>query len=612
MKRLGVALATTLMLVSAGAATAACKLGRIVEFPVTMHGLAPWTTVKINGQDASFILDSGAFYSTMSPAKAAELHLPLESAPFGFEVIGVGGAAPHVNIATVDTLTIAGVTVPRVQFLVAAMGGGGSAGLLGENILHIADVEYDLAHGSVWLMRPEGCGRAVLAYWAKGIPYNVIDQEIDNERDHHIYGDVIVNGVRLKAMFDTGFNSSTITSRAAARAGLRPEMEGAKPVGVIIGIGSKVNKSWSVPVASFKIGDEEIKNTRIQIGGVELDNTDMTLGADFFLAHHVYVANSQRKIYFTYNGGSVFNLTTPPHKLEGGDAAANSPPPVVPGAPSATSPQAPAAPSNSDAPKDAEGYSRRGSALAAQKDYEAAIAEYTKAIQMKPDEGRYYFQRAQAHMGLRQAFLAMADLDETLKHQPDNVDALITRAELRTGGQDQAGAAHDLDSASAAAAVQADIRLRMALDDERLERFDQAIAELDRWLPAHLDEVQAPQAYNTRCWARANLGRDLDKALDDCNRSIRGGRNGANLDSRGLVHLRRGEYDQAIADYNAALAIRANLAWSLFGRGVAQIYKGERAAGDLDIAAAKAIAPKIVETARSRGITVPASPPPSK
>ena len=37
----------------------------------------------------------------------------------------------------------------------------------------------------------------------------------------------------------------------------------------------------------------------------------MLIGADFFLSHRIYVASSQRKLYFTYNGGPVFNLDTP-------------------------------------------------------------------------------------------------------------------------------------------------------------------------------------------------------------------------------------------------------------------------------------------------------------
>ena len=34
----------------------------------------------------------------------------------------------------------------------------------------------------------------------------------------------------------------------------------------------------------------------------------MLIGADFFRAHHVYVARGQGKMYFTYLGGPVFRI----------------------------------------------------------------------------------------------------------------------------------------------------------------------------------------------------------------------------------------------------------------------------------------------------------------
>ena len=38
----------------------------------------------------------------------------------------------------------------------------------------------------------------------------------------------------------------------------------------------------------------------------------MLLGADFLRAHRVLVAHSQRKLYFTYTGGPVFQPTQRP------------------------------------------------------------------------------------------------------------------------------------------------------------------------------------------------------------------------------------------------------------------------------------------------------------
>ena len=107
---------------------------------------------------------------------------------------------------------------------------------------------------------------------------------------------------------------------------------------------------------------------------------------------------------------------------------------------------------------------------------------------------------------------------------------------------------------------------------------------------------------NGRCWARAQLGQDLDKALGDCNRALRMIKTSGFLDSRGLVYLRLGRLDEAIADFDAALAENPKLAWSLYGRGLARLKKGMKAEGDADIKAALAIRPRLAETARRVGL----------
>ena len=50
---------------------------------------------------------------------------------------------------------------------------------------------------------------------------------------------------------------------------------------------------------------------------------DVLIGADFFMAHHVYVANSQGKLYFTYSGGPVFRTAVPQAAVASGDPKAH-------------------------------------------------------------------------------------------------------------------------------------------------------------------------------------------------------------------------------------------------------------------------------------------------
>ena len=74
------------------------------------------------------------------------------------------------------------------------------------------------------------------------------------------------------------------------------------------------------------------------------------------------------------------------------------------------------------------------------------------------------------------------------------------------------------------------------------------------------------------------------------------------LHSRGLVRLRRGEYDQAIVDYTRALKLQPDLAWSHYGRGVAELREGMKDQGQADIDAAIKLQPDIAAEARQREI----------
>ena len=258
--------------------------------------------------------------------------------------------------------------------------------------------------------------------------------EPSSASEPHTIGEVRVNGTKLRAMFDTGAARSMVSRRAAERAGLNLEAEGVATGGSWFGLGRKPIRSWLVPVASFAIGEEEIRNTRLRVADTEVPGADMLIGADFFLSHRVYVATSQRKLFFTYNGGAVFNLEAAPKQSTVAQApapptAAASADGSAPGATDAAAGEAAGGLGNS-APVDAAGYARRGAAFAGRKEYERAIADLTQACTMAPGEASYFYARGQARWAVRQFLPASADFDEALRLKPGDPAMMITRAEL--------------------------------------------------------------------------------------------------------------------------------------------------------------------------------------
>jgi tetratricopeptide (TPR) repeat protein len=129
------------------------------------------------------------------------------------------------------------------------------------------------------------------------------------------------------------------------------------------------------------------------------------------------------------------------------------------------------------------------------------------------------------------------------------------------------------------------------------------VTQLDQWIAENPHDERLAGGLNDRCWARAQLGIDLDKALADCNAALRlNPGDPTTLDSRGLVQLRLGDFDKSIADYDAALRLRPNAAWSLYGRGLAELRKGLSAPGQADIKAATVIDPRLPDEARTAGL----------
>jgi tetratricopeptide (TPR) repeat protein/predicted aspartyl protease len=551
-----------------------CQVARLLELPVTMNSLRPVVPAKINNRDAKFVLDSGAFYSMMTSATAAEYHLNLTPGPFGLRVTGIGGST-DAQIATVKEFTLAGVTFKNVEFLA-----GGSeiayAGLLGQNFLEKVDVEYDLANGAIRLFRTQDCDHALLAYWLKpDQPYSSMHIEAINPNNPHTMGVASINGRSLRVIFDTGAATSVLTAGAAARAGVKPDSEGVVEAGYSGGIGRGRVKTYIARFDSFKIGDgEEIKNARLRFADIDI-GADMLLGADFFISHRVFVANKEHRLFVSYIGGPVFNLSK-----SGGEASAANPA----AQPQAADDAAPAPDAAVASTQDAAELARRGAALAARRDFVPALADLSKAIELDPNEPEYYFQRANAYWASGQADPALQDFDHTIALKKDFLQAYLPRARLHLQKKDKPAALADLETLNGLAPPQADLRFPLAEFYEREEEFSAAIIQYDLWIKNHPDDAKMVSALGERCLAKALQNQDLGGGLSDCNKAIRmadkKNPNNAHLYSnRGLILLRQGDYRKALADFDADIKVEPRSARALYARGVAKARMNKAAEG---------------------------------
>lgn len=563
------------MLLSGTTLAATCRLADYGALPVEMEGNRATTMATINGQNTRLILDTGAMFNAMSRANAADLKLRLSMLPFGMRGSGIGGSF-GIELARIKDFGILGATLHNIEFLVGGSDMG--TGLMGASFLDLADLDIDLAHGKLHLMKPSGCGARPMAYWATDGNFQTADLLSSlNASDRRSFVNVIINGKKIRAMLDSGSEATLLTRSAAERAGIDLSAAGVKTSWRTGGAGARSFQTWMVPIASYSIGTETISHSKVLVMdgriGTDGDAPDMLLGVDFFLAHHIYIANSQGKMYFTYNGGRVFSLAQAP----GGDGKPDS-----------------AAADAADAPRTADDYALRGQADLSRGETAAALADLDKAIGMGPGKADWYATRARAHLLLGQPDTAMGDLDQAIRLDPGDVAALLQRARLKLAHKDKAGAESDVAAARQLAQPGSQQSRVIAQFYIATGQPAEALPLLDDWIRLHRGDHGLGAVLDDRCRARGFAGVMLDKALRDCRKAIKlDGAKLAYLESEALVQLRLQDYAKAITGFEQVLAQRPHSAWARYGLGLARIRSGLVDAGNADIAAARAINPQI-------------------
>ncbi len=196
-----------------------------------------------------------------------------------------------------------------------------------------------------------------------------------------------------------------------------------------------------------------------------------------------------------------------------------------------------------------------------------AISDFGLALRVNPRLARVYVERGLVHHARGAYDAAIADYDVALQLEPSYALAAERRQQ----------------SLSA--------------------RGEASLSQLDAISQAIEADPNNSALWNSRCWERAVRGVELEFALSDCDRALSLNPDDANAyDSRGLVHLKRGEPQAAMIDYDAAVTLEPNFAHFLYGRGVARVRAGMIAEGEADLEAARRMEPGVVDQYRAYGI----------
>ena len=318
---------------AAPAAAQPCQVGRVARLAVDWEdGNRPLVSIGVNGQQILALVDTGATLTTMFRNGAERLGLNLSA--MRASARGAGGAVRLMR-TRINELSVGGQMARSVDMTVFDQNWPGrqEIGLvLGQNMLSGWDVEFSLAAGEMNFFQTSGdCEETALAYW--GDDWTAAPMLPARNPNDHVRAEVIINGQTMVALLDTGAPTSSISLDAARRAGVTPDSPEVIEAGSTGGIGTRRVPTWLGRFTSFQFADEVIRNPQLRIVDYSAPRSrirhDLLLGADFFRTHRVLFAYSQRRIYFSYLGGRVFQVTGPldlvdeDEEAEGAAAPAN-------------------------------------------------------------------------------------------------------------------------------------------------------------------------------------------------------------------------------------------------------------------------------------------------
>jgi serine/threonine protein kinase/regulator of sirC expression with transglutaminase-like and TPR domain len=200
----------------------------------------------------------------------------------------------------------------------------------------------------------------------------------------------------------------------------------------------------------------------------------------------------------------------------------------------------------------ASDYNNRGLTYHNLQQYEAALVEYNRAIDLDPTIALVYNNRGATHRALKEYRAALADYSRAIELDPTDAQAYSNRgatyAELRQYPAAMADFARALEQGPTFAQAFHNRGLAYA----ELGQYEAALADYSRALDADPTYVDA---YYNRANAYAELGQH-EAALADYDRALAVDPTYAPAYlNRGVTYVELQQHEAALADYNRALAL---------------------------------------------------------
>ncbi len=249
-------------------------------------------------------------------------------------------------------------------------------------------------------------------------------------------------------------------------------------------------------------------------------------------------------------------------------------------------------------PNDPKAYNNRGVAYGNKGQYDQAIADFTKALEIDPKYDKAYYNRGRTYADKGLYDQAISDYTKCLEINPKDAEAYFARGFYYHKKNQYDEAISDYTQALKINPSYSEAYANRGHAYVRKGQYNEAISDGTRALEIN---PRDDKAYYNRGVAYMNK-HQYDEALSDFTKALEINPKDADAYyNRGFSYGGKGSYDQAISDFSKALGINPRDAIAYFYRGLAYLKKGNHEEAISDFSRALEINPKDADAYRNRG-----------
>jgi hypothetical protein len=284
--------------------SAACEVRQLAVVPLEIAGTVVLTPVMVNGIPGTFILDTGAAQTVVTPDAVSHFGLALDEWTAS-TMRGVGGIERRRN-ADPRSVELGGVALHRrslardmtlrvVTLARSAVGGRQVDGLLGRDFLSAFDLDLDFPRRSLTLYDVHDCAGKFLP-WTE----TYLSVPVTNPTESALVVPVELDGIPLRALLDSGASRTLVAAPGMARLGLGLERLQGDTSQIVGGMGPHTVTMWQHQFGKLRIGDETFPNPVYFVAPIQLQPIcDLLLGADWLMGRRVWISYATNQLFAT-------------------------------------------------------------------------------------------------------------------------------------------------------------------------------------------------------------------------------------------------------------------------------------------------------------------------